>query len=325
MELAEDWLAAKWVTGRTESVNSDRARRSDLCRWGRALHTSLGRRQDQTGQLDLAVDLAGVRLTDLTADNCLHALAVLRSTGMASSTARALSTWRGFCRWLTRRGHLTVDPTDDDLLTIATPAERFPHAFTSIDIQRLTAAAATPGPRVRSAWPARDVAIVELLAASGARTSELCAVQIGDLDRDHETPILRLRRATKSGAARDIPLPGPVVELVDTYLAEREKTGRRAPLLVRLDSVQMTRFDLDHLLRRLCSAGGVTAPPGEMAHGFRHHYGTELAVRAVPLPLIQQLLGHTDPRTTSIYTRVTATTLTTALHDAGMLTKRAGR
>ena len=56
-----------------------------------------------------------------------------------------------------------------------------------------------------------------------------------------------------------------------------------------------------------------------MPHGFRHRYGTELAVRAVPLPLIPTTPRHTDPCTTSIYTRVTATTLTTALHDAGML------
>ena len=62
------------------------------------------------------------------------------------------------------------------------------------------------------------------------------------------------RAQPKSGATRDIPLPDTVVELVDTYLAERATSGRRARLLVRLDSMQMTRFDLDHLLR---SAGCV--------------------------------------------------------------------
>ena len=81
----------------------------------------------------------------------------------------------------------------------------------------------------------------------------------------------------------------------------------------------MTRQDVDHILRRLCGAAGVTAPAGEMAHGFRHYYGTTMAVRAVPLPVIQQLLGHSDPRTSSIYTRVAATSLTNALQDAGML------
>ena len=78
-------------------------------------------------------------------------------------------------------------------------------------------------------------------------------------------------------------------------------------------------FSVDHILRRLCRAADVAAPVGEMAHGFRHCYGTTMAVRAVPLPVIQQLLGHSDPRTSSIYTRVAATSLTNALDDAGML------
>ena len=56
-----------------------------------------------------------------------------------------------------------------------------------------------------------------------------------------------------------------------------------------------------------------------MAHALRHSYGMELALRGVPLPVIQQLLGHTDPRTSSIYTTAHATDLTDTLRAAGLL------
>jgi site-specific recombinase XerD len=319
VELAEDWLAAKSLAGRSETDNSAQARRRDLCRWGRALQATLGRPVDENGLLAVEVDLGGLRLRDLTADNCLHALSLLRSSGKASSTARMLSTWRGFCRWLVRRGYLRSDPTDDDLLTVTTSGERLPRAFTITDVDRLRAAALEPSPRARSAWPTRDLALVELLAGSGARVSEAAALQIADVDRRHEIVILRLRRATKSGNERDVPLPDLVVDAVDAYLAERYSGGRVQTLLVRLDGEPMTRQDIDEVLRRLCRTAGVTAPDGEMAHGLRHHYGTQLALHNVPLPIIQQLLGHADPRTSSIYTRVAAQSLVDALTSAGML------
>jgi site-specific recombinase XerD len=41
---------------------------------------------------------------------------------------------------------------------------------------------------------------------------------------------------------------------------------------------------------------------GAMAHVLRHFYGSQLAVRGVPLPMIQQVMGHTNPATTTIYT-----------------------
>ena len=245
VELAEDWLMAKELATRSTSVNSTLARRRDLCRWGRAIRAGLGRPVDDTGRLSVDGDLAGVRLSDLTADNCLQALAVLRGSGKASSTARVLSTWRGFCRWLTRRGYLKVDPTDDDLLTAPAVVERLPRAFTADEIEALRAAASDPPMSATGAWPTRDVMIVELLAGSGCRVSELCALQIGDVDRRHEHPILRLRH-TKNGSERDIPLPTRVVAVVDGHLAECAKGGPRQSLLVRVTGESMTRQDVDH-------------------------------------------------------------------------------
>ena len=66
-----------------------------------------------------------------------------------------------------------------------------------------------------------------------------------------------------------------------------------------------------------------------LGHGYRKarwptrcatSYGMELALRGVPLPFIQQLLGHADPRTCSIYTTAHATDLTDTLRDAGRRT-----
>ena len=219
---------------------------------------------------------------------------------------------------MTRRGYLKVDPTDDDLLTAPAVVERLPRVFTADEIESLRAAAAAPPMSATGAWPTRDLMIVELLAGSGCRVSELCSLQIGDVDRRHEHPILRLRH-TKNGSERDVPLPTRIVAVVDGHLAERVRAGPRQPLVVRVAGESMTRQDVDHILRRLCRAAGVTAPVGEMAHGFRHYYGTTMAIRAVPLPVIQHFLGHADPRTSSIYTRVAAISLTNALSDAGML------
>jgi integrase len=89
-------------------------------------------------------------------------------------------------------------------------------------------------------------------------------------------------------------------------------------LFVGHDHAPLNQQFVDGLLRRLCAAADVTPPQAAMAHALRHSYGMRLALRGVPLPVIQQLLGHTDPRTSAIYTAAHATDLTHALHDAGL-------
>ena len=60
-------------------------------------------------------------------------------------------------------------------------------------------------------------------------------------------------------------------------------------------------------------------PDGAAAHALRHHFGVQLTLRGVPLPALQQLMGHADPRTTSIYTAMAEADLTGVLEDAGWL------
>ncbi len=239
-----------------------------------------------------------------------------------------LSTLRGFTRWLRRCGHLVEDPLDGDLFRAPAPTQRRPRAPEGEDVERMLAAAAEePRARQRMFWPTRDVALLRFLATTGARAEEACGVSIAELDRRAERPIWRVGRS-KGGKSRDVPLPRPTVEAIDAWLAERVRPGdghqaltarRVDPLFVRVDGSALSPQALDRIVRGVAQRAGVVLPDGAAAHAFRHHYGVTLALRGVPQTVISQLMGHADPRTTSIYTTVASQQLIAALDDAGLL------
>jgi site-specific recombinase XerD len=320
-------LAAKRVGRRRDDPgNADRARRGDLRRWAAAINSVQGRPTPP----DLGPSLTGwdsVMTEIADVEVLVRALDLLGDELASSSRQRALSTLRGFYGYLVRRGLLAANPCDAPELSVRADTGIVVAAFTSGDVDQLVAAASAPPPsNVRSAWPTRDVAIVDVLAHSGPRVSELAGLTIADVDRRGEHPLLRITTGAKGGKHRTVPLPRATVNHVDAYLAERAATGDdrlkaapRAPLFVRHNGAPLNQQFVDSLLRRLAATAGITAPEGAMAHALRHSYGMELALRGVPLPVIQQLLGHSDPRTTSIYTAAHASDLTATLHDAGLL------
>ena len=318
-ELAEDWLAAKRVGRRADDPgNADRARRSDLIRWADAINTVQGRQIASEPH-----SLAGWKpiATELADDSVLlRALDLLSSRLAVSSTARALSTLRGFCRFLVRRGVLNVDPTGAGELVVRQGLTNEVLAFTMEEVAALEHATQAPlAGRERTRWPARDRALVGMLSSAGLRVSELCALNVQSIDTAGEQPIVRIRHGSKGGRHRDVPLPQRVVNDTLAYLNERPDHRPQSPMFVRHDGAALNQQFVDTLLRRLCSIAGVHPPRGAMAHALRHTYGSELARRGVPVLLIQQLLGHSDPRTSSIYTTVHLVDLTHALHEAGML------
>lgn len=325
-ELVEDWLTAKRAlesAAQAAKGNSDRARRSDLERWAVAIAEAEGR-APVDGQGPLSALSAG----GLSEEVLVAAMAVAKGRWSDATVARMLSSLRGFTRWAHRRGYLAADPLDTELFQAPPRPQRRPRSPGEGDVERVLAAASDePRARQRMYWPARDVALVRFLASTGARAEELCGVTIGELDRRAERPIWRVGRS-KGGKTRDVPLARATVDAVDGWLAERGQPGpgrrgltaRPADLLfVRPDGSALSLQGLDRLVRGLAGRAGVVLPAGAAAHAFRHHYGVTLALRGVPGNVISQLMGHADPRTTSVYTTVASTQLIAALDDAGLL------
>ncbi len=321
-EVALDWCHAKSVTAASTSGNSDKARRTDLARWGRAIKTSRGEIIDEELLHSLEHDLDGLTTRDLSSESLLRALDLLKRSYSPSTLQRQLSSVRGFCRWLTTKGLIDTNPFDDEVLQFRGRTEQAVRAFTPDDVAAMIEAAGEPSKRARSAWPARDEALIDLLAATGTRNGECVALRIGDIG-GADRPVLHIQRGTKSGRVREVPLAKHTVDRLDKYLAERGERGLaatgRESLFIRNDGRDFTTDALYHLVKRLAQAAAAHLPDDALVHGLRHHFGLQLAMRGVPPATLQQLMGHQDPRTTSIYTRHASFDLINALDDAGWL------
>jgi site-specific recombinase XerD len=321
-DLALDWCHVKSITAASTSGNSDRARRSDLARWGRAIREASGEIIDDPGQLDIEDDLAPLSVADLTSEKLLRALDLLKRSYSPSTMQRQLSTMRGFCRWLATRGTLGSNPFDDEMLQVRGRTEQAVRAFTPGDVEAMITAASDPPSSIRSAWPARDQAIIDLLASTGTRNGECVALRIGDIG-GADRPVLHIQRGTKSGRVREVPIAAHTMRRIHTWLEERQRRGisatGRDPLFVRNDGREFSTDALYHLVKRLAHAAAAHLPDDALVHGLRHHFGLQLAMRGVPPATLQQLMGHSDPRTTSIYTRHASFDLINALDDAGWL------
>lgn len=321
--LADEWIRYKRTrTRRGLSVASETAYRADLAAVARRVASDLGRQADPellaaegggpapVGRPD---PLALLSLDDLTEDNLAAAFAALVEADYAAATrSRMLSAWRGWCRWLARSGHLPVDPTT----ALETPAARATSGdadiyFSPEELARIVEAVAQPDPREDAPWPERDLGLVALLGGSGARASEAIDARVGALRHENDSDTLHV--VGKGGKRRTIPVAPEVVTAVQRYLGSRaERLGPAVAsdrLFVRADGRPFNRQALDYLVEKWLRRAGVSLRPGELAHAFRHTYAVHLVQMGVPLPQVQELLGHASLTTTARYLRMTGAEL----------------
>lgn len=262
------------------------------------------------------LDLVGRDIS--SAEVLLRSLDLLGDQLSTASRQRLLSTLRGFCGFLVRRGVISSDPTTADELVVRSDTATDVAAFTAEQVLQLVDACDAPTSS-RAAWPTRDRAMVLLLADCGLRVAELAALEARDLDRSGDTVLARVRHGTKGGRKRVVPVPARTVAAIDDYLDEWGTATTTKQLLLRRDGQLINQQFVYSRLLALCRTADIDPPTGALPHAMRHTYGMTLAARGVPLPLIQQLMGHVDPRVTTIYTRAHATDLTDAMRHAGLL------
>ncbi|MHB8078333.1 MAG: site-specific tyrosine recombinase XerD [Candidatus Krumholzibacteriia bacterium] len=225
----------------------------------------------------------------------------------ARSRARLLSTLRGFHRFLVAEGLSRADPT----VTLLAPraGRRLPRVLTAGQVVRLLQA-----PPAGEPAGLRDRAILELLYGCGLRVSELCGLDVGDLDPADRT----VRVLGKGSKERLLPVGEPALRAVEAWLARGRPAcrGRRpgAALILNLRGGRLTRVAVWHLLKRhaLAAGLGVEVTP----HVLRHSYATHLLEGGADLRVVQALLGHADIGTTEIYTHVDQAHLREAYRSA---------
>ncbi|MEU7853767.1 tyrosine recombinase XerC [Nonomuraea sp. NPDC049141] len=271
---------------------------------------------------DLSPHTVRAYLSDVTAlfdhlNNRLHGLdiATLRewlaeqhADGKARATlARRTACIRTFTAYCHRRGWL---PDDPGLLLGSAKAPRpLPTVLNQQQAQAVLEAPSAEEPK-----ELRDQAILELLYATGVRVSELCALDVDDVDRDRHV----IRVLGKGRKERSVPFGLPALRALDKWCVH----GR--PLWIRAGSgaavflgVRGGRIDAG-TVRRVVHARlrEVEGAPDMGPHGLRHSAATHLLEGGADLRSVQELLGHASLHTTQIYTHVSIERLRTAYRQA---------
>ncbi len=257
---------------------------------------SLREHTQRMGRVELrALDLAAVRSW----------LARLRTQGCAPSTlARRASAVRTFSTFAHGRGLLASDVAAR--VEVARRGRALPHVMTASAAQQAFAVAedSPPADPTERAVRLRDALIVEFLYATAMRVSELCGLDVSDVDAERRL----LRVIGKGNRERRVPYGIPAEQALHDWLRD----GR--PMLVRAESgpalllgVRGRRLDpraarsvVHEWMKR--APGGIDLAP----HGLRHSAATHMLERGADLRSIQELLGHARLATTQLYTHVSA-------------------
>jgi integrase/recombinase XerC len=244
-------------------------------------------------------------------------LAVLRSwlaaeagAGAARTTlARRTSAVKAFTAWALRQGLLGTDPA----ARLQMPkARRTLPAVLRQDQALAAMAAAKTGSQQGDSLALRDRLIVELLYATGMRVSELCGLDIDDVDLGRRL----VRVLGKGDKQRTVPFGEPAAEALRAWLADGRPalaTADSGPALLlgargrRLD-VRQARTVVHQ------TVAAVNGAPDIGPHGLRHSAATHLLEGGADLRVVQELLGHSSLATTQLYTHVSVARLR-AIHE----------
>nr|WP_309568854.1 tyrosine-type recombinase/integrase [Dermatobacter hominis] len=228
--------------------------------------------------------------------------------------ARTMASLRRYFGWCLRRGLTTADPT----VGVSAPAgaARLPRVLRADELhQVLDEHPADEDPVVA----ARDDAVVELLYGSGLRVSELCGLDVDDVD-------LARSRATvwgKGAKQRIVPVSDPARTALGAWLGPsgaRTRWLTEVATAVPLDADAAALFhnrrgkrlgprDVRRMLDR-------RSPVPTHPHALRHTFATHLLDGGADLRVVQELLGHADLATTQVYTHVSKDRLSRVFRES---------
>ncbi len=262
--------------------------------------------------------LDGHAIDQATSAEVAAHLEALRRTHNAASVARALSSIRGFHRFLVEEGSRGDDPTLD--LPTVSVTDLLPKALSEEETELLLGAVVGTGPTVL-----RDRALLEVLYGTGARVSEVVGLNLGDVISAVEgTDLPLLRVLGKGDKERVVPLGGLARAALAEWLSgsgrpllEPKKWRRRSDaeaVFLNTRGGRLSRVGVFGVVKKY--AGRVGLAEKVSPHVLRHSCATHMLGRGADVRVVQELLGHASIATTQRYTKVSAEHLRRAYEGA---------
>jgi integrase/recombinase XerC/integrase/recombinase XerD len=222
----------------------------------------------ENARLDTSVEVPPVMITDF-----LSFMSSMR-TYKPKTYHRMISTLSSFYRFLTTQGGVSANP----LVGIERPRIKQQEIKYLKHSQVVQLIDAIDDPR--------DKLIVRTIYATGVRVSELCNINIEDIDFEEHT--IRIRG--KGDKIRIVFIDDDTLESIKKFIG----TLIEGPLFVGQQGKNISPRAVQHIFRHY-------APSGITPHKIRHSYASELYRRSKNLRVVQENLGHTSIKTTEIY------------------------
>lgn len=215
-----------------------------------------------------------------------------------TSIIRKATTVRGFYSYLNLNGYINVS-----LIGFRLPKaeKRLPDVLTYDEIEKIINAVDTS-----DIVGIRDRCIIECLYGSGLRVSEMTHLRIENVNLNS----LFFRIFGKGKKERIVPIDNEERNWIIKYLDEFKKICGHRPkiyLFEKIDGSVLERQYVNNLLLNLKGKTGITK--NITPHMLRHSFATHLLENGAPLREVQELLGHSNIKTTQIYTNLSSKTI----------------
>ncbi|MCP5008268.1 MAG: site-specific tyrosine recombinase XerD [Planctomycetes bacterium] len=212
-----------------------------------------------------------------------------------NSISRSLVTVKMFYKYMVMEGALDKNP----MSSVSAPrlTKYLPDTLHYQSIGKLLSA-----PNCTTKLGIRDIAILELMYATGARVSEVASIKVEWLSLDYGY----VKCQGKGSKQRIVPLGHEAIQSVKRYL----QTVR--PVLIKdkdIDAVflsrtgrKLRRENIWYLVKKYATHAGIRA--NISPHTLRHSFATHMLEGGADLRSVQEMLGHANVSTTQIYTHI---------------------
>ena len=228
-------------------------------------------------------------IKDITEDDIFLYIATCKHNGASNSYLKSIRLYlSSFFNWLYSKGYIEHNPISG--ISAIKTEKVIKEAFSDVEMEKMR----------RCLNNKRDTALFEFLYATGVRVSELCSIDINDIDFNTKS----VKVLGKGNKERIVFLTPTSIYYLKEYLEDRK--SENSTLFLNRRNEGMKPSAVEEVLRKLGEKSGVS---NVHPHRFRRTLATNLLKKGMSIEEVSKILGHSKLDTTMIYCNIDSETV----------------